>query len=181
LLELPEYLKDALVEGKLKLGHVQLASQLPSPEECEYAMQMAIRFSWTVSVMERYVKSRLAELELKKRLTEEVKPPALPPPEKAEEMARISNCTACTRAVEVSRMRYPPLCDDCYALLKYALEFELNPRECAKLLYEAMTHFKEFKAWQEKRKEFEEYIKMKREAGSEPARPETPSKEHGAS
>jgi len=163
LLDLPDYLKDALREGSLKLGHVEWASQLPSPEECEYAMQLAIRFGWTVEVMERYVKQRLAEHEAAQKMKERPKPPELPTPEEAERMASLVRCPSCTQTVDAGRMRYPPICDDCYALLQYMLEFERNPRECAKLMYSAYTHWKEFTEWQAKKREFEEFVKGKRE------------------
>jgi len=70
LLKLPEIYASALERGDLKLGHIEAATMLPTPEEVDHCLALALETKWTVPVTQNYVKQRLAEHEARKNINE---------------------------------------------------------------------------------------------------------------
>jgi len=148
---LPNEFKKALKEGKIKLGHVELAAQLPSPEETAYCLQLAIMHGWTVSITEAYVKRRLMEWELKQKAGEMKEPPKLPTAQEAAEQVRMFQCSGCERILRNEMQRMPPLCEECYSLLRYITSQLGEPKKAMDKVYQAWLHYERYMEFMKER------------------------------
>ncbi|TDA32196.1 MAG: hypothetical protein DSO04_02645 [Hadesarchaea archaeon] len=166
LLKLPEVYQQAVAEGKLKIGHVVAAGQLPTPEEMDHCLGLALKLGWTVEVAQNYVRQRLAELEAVRLRDEMAPPPELPEPEKAQEMVRYFVCAGCSRSVDRSLARTPPLCEECLTLLRYVISQLGAPREAMEYLYRAVSTYQEYLRFQGMKRTFEEMDRQRQQQGS---------------
>jgi ParB family chromosome partitioning protein len=164
--KLPQEIKDAISDGIIGVGHVLLAGQLPTPEEMEHALKYAIQFRWTQSVMENYVQRRLADLEAKKAAGEMQAPPPLPSYEQAEAMARTYECASCNRIVDRLQIRTPPICEECWNLLKYVTSQVGTPREAMQEIYQAVSHWRDYLRWKQERILLETYERQQAQTGT---------------
>jgi len=141
LTELPPIYQEALREGKLNVSHIRYAAHLEDPQEISAALNTAITLGWPASVLEKYVESRLAEIE-KSRLEGEggVSPPP-PPPEKAQEIVRYSECSLCRRKVSSKDIRLPGICPDCIEVSQWLFSQLGEPHQAAQRVYEAISYY----------------------------------------
>jgi len=174
---LPDKYKKALREGTLKLGHIEAASLLPTPEEVDYALGLALTTKWTVSVLENYVKRRLADLEAARMKEEMGPPPELPSIEKAQEIVRYFTCAGCNRNVDKSLARTPPLCEECLALIRYSTTQLGAPKEAMEYIYKAVSHYQRYLEYQKQKAIFEEMEKPSSPPTSPPAGGPLPPRE----
>ena len=148
LLSLPEVYSSALEEGKLKLGHIEAATTLPTPEEVDHALGLALQVGWTVPVTMNYVKQRLAEHEAMRIKGEIEVPPELPTRAQAEDLVRYFTCAGCNRNVDRSLARTPPLCEECLQLIRYATHQLGEPKQAMNTIYRAVDHYQKFMEYQ---------------------------------
>jgi ParB/RepB/Spo0J family partition protein len=142
--KLPDKYKQLLSQGILKVGHIEAASQLPSPEEMAYALDLAADLKWTVSTLQYYVERRLQDIRLAKALEGGVQPPPPPTPEVAKSMVDQYECSGCKRIMHKSTIRCPPICDECYTLLRYCTDQFGPPRQAMGYIYQAVQHYQTF-------------------------------------
>jgi len=150
LQKLPAKYREAVSGGRLKVGHVDEASKLPNPEEMAHALDLAIDLKWPVRVLGYYVKRRLDDLKLAKALSGEVAPPPAPPREEARKMVETFECGGCLQARHRTLLRTPPICEDCYQLLRYCTDQFGPPREAMGYIYQAVRHHQTFLQAQER-------------------------------
>jgi len=172
LRKLPELYKKALSEGDLRVGHIETASQLPDPQEMAHALDLALSLKWTVTTLEYYVKRRLDDLRLAKALGPQGVSPPPPTRERALEIVSTFECSGCMRAVQKTAFRNPPLCEECYTLLRYCTDQLGPPRQAMGYIYEAVRHYQAFLEAQQRYLLAQEQAKVFRVA--EPAEPRPP-------
>jgi len=140
-LKLPDEYQQALREGKLKLGHIREAIRLPSPEELAYCLDMTLRCGWTVEQTYYYVERRLSEIQVEKAKGEMERPPELPTAEKASAMANLRECSACKRLLDVQKIRYSGVCDECLILARYITDQLGYPKDAMQKIYQAFDYY----------------------------------------
>jgi len=144
LRKLPELYKKALADGDLRVGHIETASQLPDSQEMAHALDLALSLKWTVTTLEYYVKRRLDDLRLAKALAPGGVSPPPPSRERALEIVTSFECTGCMRAVQKTAFRNPPICEECYMLLRYCTDQFGPPKQAMGYIYEAVRHYQAF-------------------------------------
>ena len=144
LSNLPDKYKEAVSQGILKVGHIDVASALPNSEEMAHALDLSIDLKWPVVTLEHYVKRRLDDLRLARALEEGVSPPPTPTPAEARAMVETYECSGCRRAVHRRTITCPPICDQCYTLLRYCTDQFGEPRQAMGYIYESVRHYQAF-------------------------------------
>jgi len=142
LVELPDYYKKALREGKLKVGHFREAMRLPDPAEVDAALQSALVHDWNVNVMKYYVDQRISTIKaaMEKGAPEDVGPP--PTPEQAQEIVQYGDCMFCHRKIPRKELMMPVICPDCRSLLEWLLDQFKDPNDAMDVCYKALkTYF----------------------------------------
>jgi ParB/RepB/Spo0J family partition protein len=166
LLKLPEIYSRALEEGRLKLGHIEAATALPTPEEVDHALGLALETKWTVPVTVNYVKQRLAEHEAARMKEEIGPPPELPSREQAEDLVRYFTCAGCNRSVDRSLARTPPLCEECLALIRYVTSQLGEPKQAMQYIFRAVDNYQKYLEYQRQKETFEKMEEAKRRTPS---------------
>jgi len=172
LLKLPEVYAKALEEGKLKIGHVLAAAQLPRPEEVDHCLGLALQCGWTVEVTNNYVKQRLVEYEVASAREGMESPPELPSREQAEELVRYFTCAGCNRSLDRSLARTPPLCEECLTLVRYVTTQLGEPKPAMQQIYQAVEHYNRYLEFQRQREIFEQMEKSQKTPGETGKKPE---------
>ena len=149
--DLPDFYKNALREGKLKVGHVQEAMKLGDVVEIDAALQSALVHGWSVSVMKYYVEQRLQALQ---RAREEGNLEFLehpPTPEEAQEYVAYGECMFCHRKVPRDQLRMPVMCEADYQLLAWINDQIGPPEKAMQIIYNAVNMYLDFQRRQEER------------------------------
>jgi len=139
VLKLPEVYKNALKEGKLKIGHIHAVLALPNPQEIDYALDTALKLNWNVKTLEYFVERRLSDLETAKALSGEAAPPPLPTEAEAKQIVTHFECTGCKRAMPRTLQKFMPLCEECFLLVQYVTDQLGPPKEAMQRIYQAIT------------------------------------------
>jgi len=139
LTELPDYYKDALREGALKVGHIQEAMRLNDIHEIDACLQSALVHGWNVKVTKYYVDQRLGDLE-RARVRGDTSVLETPPsPTYAQEMVSYGDCMACKRKMSRNDLFMPVICVDCRTLLEWVTDQLGDPKEAMQTLYNALS------------------------------------------
>ena len=143
--KLPDVFKNALREGRLKIGHIKQALRLPDATEAAAALDAALAMKWTVDTMKYYVDQRLAELQtiMLTKGEGEVGPP--PTIEEARQMVQYRKCTHCRRKVKIDRIYSTFICKDCLMLLDYVVRQLGTGRDAMQFIYDAVTFYNTYK------------------------------------
>jgi len=141
LVHLPDFYKDKLRTGELKVGHFKAVSKLPSIEEIDYALQQALTHKWGVKVTEYYVEQRLRDIERAEAARDEalLKPPE--EPSYAEGLVAYGDCFTCKRKVNKADLYMPVICVDCRTLLEYICDVLGDPKEAIQHIYNALKQY----------------------------------------
>jgi len=137
--ELPEVYQKALHDGRLKVGHVQQALRLWSPEEVDACLSTALQLAWTVDQTKYYVDQRLVRYQVMKAQGERAQ--AVPPPtvEEAKEIVDYGECFICGRKIPRQNLRMPTVCPDCYELAQYIVQQIGTGKEAMQIFYDALS------------------------------------------
>jgi len=139
LTELPEEYKQALREGKLKVGHIEEAMRLPNPVEIDAALQSALVHGWNVKVLKYYVEQRMADLQRAQAAGNREFLETPPTPQYAETLVSYGDCMICKRKVNRADLSMPTICADCRTLLEYIVSQLGDPREAMQTIYNALN------------------------------------------
>jgi len=139
VLKLPDVYKNALKEGRLKIGHIHVVLDLPNPQEIDYALDTALKLNWNVKTLEYFVDRRLKDLETAKALSGEAAPPPLPTEAEAKQIVTHFECTGCRRAMPRTTQKFMPLCEECFTLVQYITDQLGPPKEAMQRVYEAIS------------------------------------------
>jgi ParB family chromosome partitioning protein len=137
--DLPDEYKQALRDGRLRVGHVEEAMRLPNPEEVDAALQTALSLGWTVSTLKYYVQQRLDELE---RARASGNPALIAPPptiDHAQTLVQYGDCMFCRRKIDRKQLMMPVMCPECRSLLEYVLDQLGEPGEAIQIVYKALV------------------------------------------
>lgn len=171
LVDLPDEYKQALREGRLKVGHIQEAMRLMDPIEIDAALQSALVHNWTVSVLKYYVDQRKEALEQAKQrgdLEFLEKPPT---PEYAKEVVTYGECSVCHRKVNRADLRMPVICEDCYTFLQWIIDQLGDPKTAMQTCYNALSFYMDFL----KRQKQEQMMMMQPQQQQNPNPQQNPS------
>lgn len=161
LSDLPEHYQQALKDGRLNVTAIKEAFRLPTWEETDKLLMTALNLGWSGSIVKHAVDMRLAEIELAKKRSEELKKPEPLPEFQPEQLVQYDNCMFCRRTVRKDTTYMEIICQDCRYLLKYILQYIPDPREAMEFVYEALLE----------RKEREEYERLKAKFEKKPGTP----------
>jgi len=151
LTELPDYYKQTLRDGRLKVGHIQEAIKLNDPVEIDAALQSALIHGWSVSVMKYYVEQRLQAIRQARQEGDASILERPPTPKEADEMVRYGECMFCHHMVPRDQLRMPVMCDNCYMLLEWIIDKIGEPKEAMQTIYNAVMMYNQFLREQEKK------------------------------
>jgi len=149
-LKMPEEYQKDLEAGKLRIGHVEQVTRLPTPQEVGYALDLTRSLDWDVTTLKLYVDRRLREIPKEAVQAGLVEPPELPSKERAVEMVTFTTCSACRRAIHKKDLRVPPLCEGCLYLVQYCTSQFGPPRQAMEYIYQAVRHYQTFLEAQER-------------------------------
>jgi len=138
LTELEDWVKEALREGRLKVGHVEEAMRLDDDREIYAALKTALDLNWNVSTLRYYVDQRLMELEKLGAAGKDGFVEAPPTPQHAQELVSYGDCMICKRKVNRNDLMMPVMCVDCRALAEWLVEQLGEPREAMQTVYNAL-------------------------------------------
>jgi len=138
LTELEDWVKEALREGKLKVGHIIEALKFDDDREIYSALKTALDLGWNVSTLRYYVEQRLAELEKLRAAGKDGFVEAPPTPQYAQELISYGDCMTCRRKVNRMDLMMPVVCVDCRTLLEYVISQLGDPREAMQTIYNAL-------------------------------------------
>ena len=141
LTELEDWVKDALRDGKLKVGHVQSAMKLDDDREIYSALKTALDLGWSVSTLSYYVEQRAGELEKLKEAGKDGFVEAPPTPSYAQELISYGDCMICRRKVNRMDLTMPVMCVDCRTLLEYLIQQLGDPKEAMQTIYNALSFY----------------------------------------
>jgi len=139
--ELPDEFKEALRDGRLKIGHIREALRLPDGREMAAALDAALSLGWDVKTMKYYVDQRLtelAEVAAKGMLGAPEPPPSI---EEAARMVSYGRCTHCGRNVPRDQLYSTILCRDCLTLLDYVVKQLGTGKDAMALIFEAVSAY----------------------------------------
>ena len=139
LTELPDYYKDALRKGELKVGHVQEAMRLMDPVEIDAALQSALIHGWNVKVMKYYVEQRMSDLQRAKAMGDKEFLDTPPTPQYAEQLVSYGDCMICHKKVNRADLSMPTICTDCRTLLEWIIDQLGDPKEAMQIIYNALN------------------------------------------
>jgi len=149
-LKMPEEYQEDLRSGKLKIGHVEQVTRLPTPQEIGYALDLTRSLGWDVTTLKLYVDRRLKEIPKEAVQAGLVEPPELPSKERAVEMVTFTTCSGCRQAIHKKDLRVPPLCEGCLYLVQYCTSQFGPPRKAMEYIYQAVRHYQTFLEAQER-------------------------------
>ena len=164
--ELPDNYKQALREGRLKVGHIQEAMKLNDPVEIDAALQSVLVHGWSVSVLKYYVEQRLAALQSARDRGDVEFLEHPPTPDEAQEYVQYGECMFCHRKVPRDQLRMPVICEDCYQLLAWIIDQIGPPREAMQTIYNAVNMYYDFLR---KQKEEQQMIVQQSQPAQQPA------------
>jgi len=139
LTEMEDWVKEALREGKLKVGHVIEAFKLDDDREIYAALSTALKLGWNVSTLRYYVEQRKADLEKLREAGKDGFIEAPPTPQYAQELVSYGDCMICKRKVNRSDLYMPVICVDCRTLLEYIVSQLGDPKEAMQTIYNALN------------------------------------------
>lgn len=141
LTELEDWVKEALREGKLKVGHITEALKLEDDREIYAALQSAIAHDWSVSVLKYYVEQRLADIERLREAGKDGFVEAPPTASYAQQLVSYGDCMTCKQKVNKLDLTMPVICVDCRNLLEYCVQQLGNPKEAMQTTYNALQFY----------------------------------------
>ena len=139
LTELEDWVKEALREGKLKVGHIEEAMRLDDPREVYAALKTAMDLGWNVKTLKYYVENRLAELEKYAEAGKDGFVEAPPTPQYAQELVQYGDCMICKRKVNRSDLFMPVMCVDCRTFIEWLVEQIGTGKEAMQTVYNALN------------------------------------------
>lgn len=146
--ELPAVYKEALEEGVLRVGHIREAWRLSTPAEIDTALSMTIQQQFPVNILSNYVDNRLAEIRASEILSDMLSIEAPPPKIDPQRLAHTTQCLAHGGMIERDKITHPPICEDCYTLLKYIVSQIGTGSEAMQRIYDSLTLYNQYKQQQ---------------------------------
>lgn len=141
LLELPEEFQQAVREKKLTPTHIQIALQMPTPNEVAALLQSTIVHGWNTSYVRTYVNNRLYEIEAAKKLAEaQGTQPDIPPPQ-PQKLVNYKQCLCCTYRYPSEQVLLYPVCQHCLKLIQYVTSQVGEPAKAIQIIYEALKAY----------------------------------------
>jgi len=167
LTELPDEYKQALREGRLKVGHIKEAMRLMDPVEIDAALQSALIHGWNVNVLKYYVDQRLQDLQKARERGDKEFLETPPTPQYAEQLVSYGDCMTCKRKVNRNDLYMPTICVDCRTLLEWICDQLGDPREAMQTIYNALNLYFEVTR-REKLKAASENVTVQQEQSQKP-------------
>jgi len=168
--EFPDWVKEALRDGKLKVGHIQEALRFDDDREILSALKTVIDLGWNVSTLRYYVEQRLADIQKLREAGKDGFVEAPPTPQYAQEVVSYGDCMICKRKVNRIDLSMPTICVDCRTLLEYIISQLGDPREAMQTIYNALNLYFDVMRRQSR-------AQIPQQESSEQAHPPTPSEE----
>jgi len=141
LTELEDWVKDALRQGKLRVGHINEVLRFDDDREIYSALKTALDLGWTVSVLKYYVDQRLMELETYKQAGKDAWVEAPPTPSHAQYLVEYRDCMTCKRKVSNADLSMPVICVDCRTMLEWLVQQLGDPKEAMQTVYNALQYY----------------------------------------
>ncbi len=129
LLQLPDFVLEALTKQRIKIGHVQQFARLEDENDIKAAMSFSIDQGWTVEMLRFWVEARIAERQQVYQTPEMGMgvPMTVPPP--TPELAQQRQCLCCGAYDEAQNTVFWQMCHSCADTLRYLKTVQKTPWE----------------------------------------------------
>lgn len=141
LQDLPVDVTEAIEARKITPTHVQIALNLPTPEEVHDGLKTAIDLGWNSSVLKTFVENRVEEIERARReaAARGVEPEI--PPAAPRELIRYQQCLLCGYKKPKEKVSVQLVCEDCKDMVGYVTHLEGPPEDAIQTLYAALEAY----------------------------------------
>jgi len=163
----PDWVKEALRKGHLRIGHLKWALKLPNPREQKRALEMALKANYKVKTLKNYYKRRMREIREKRARGEGEKPIEPPSKEEMRHKAETKMCMTCKRAVETENVNLIRTCDQCYKLVRWLIDQIGPPQKVQEYVFNAVRLYQSIESKKQLREEM---------PSLQPERPQKPSR-----
>jgi ParB/RepB/Spo0J family partition protein len=130
LQDLPDDVVQAIHDKTITPSHVQIALNLPTPEEIHSGLQTAYRLGWDTGTFKTFVQNRVEEIKRAKAKAAEQGTEPVIPTANPEQLTRYHQCLACGYKKPVEKVTVQMVCEDCMKLIKY-ITSQVGPPETA--------------------------------------------------
>ena len=139
--DLPDDVVQAVSERKLTPTHVQVALNLPTPEEVHSGLQTAMRLSWDTGTFKTFVENRIGEIEAARREAMESGLKAEIPPPNPEQLVSYKLCLLCGYRKPAEKVPLKFVCEGCSNLVRYLTSQLGTPEETLTTVYNALQFY----------------------------------------
>jgi len=141
LQDLPSDVVQALKARKVTPTHIQVALDLPTPEEVHSGLRTAINMGWDTGTFRIFVSNRVEQIErARKEAAERGVEPEIPEASPAE-LIRYKQCLLCGYQKEASKVVLELICQDCQDLIRYITTQEGPPEKAIDTIYQALRMY----------------------------------------
>lgn len=141
LQDLPDDVVQALTARIITPTHVQIALNLPTPEEIHQGLRTVIRLAWDTGTFKIYVQNRLEQIEAARRdaASQGLEPtiPAANP----QALIKYKQCLLCGYQKDVKEVTLQTVCDGCRKLASYITNQEGPPEKAIFTIYAALRMY----------------------------------------
>lgn len=141
LQDLPGDVQEGIRTKKLTPTHVQLALNLPTPQEVHQGLQTAMIHSWDTQIFKTFVENRVEQVAAAKQRAAELGQDPEIPPARPQELIRYRQCLVCGYQKPVEKITTLMVCEDCVTLNKYITSQIGAPEEAIKVVYAALRAY----------------------------------------
>ena len=141
LQDLPDDVTAAITARKITPTHVQVALNLPTPEEVHSGLRTAINLSWDTGTFKIFVQNRLEQIERAHQEAQSKGQPVEIPAAIPEQLIKYKQCLLCGYQKPAEKVTLQFACEDCINLVKYIVSLEGPPEKAIYAIYIAMAAY----------------------------------------
>lgn len=141
LQDLPGDVQEGVRTKKLTPTHIQLALNLPTPEEVHSGLRTAMTHEWDTGIFRTFVTNRVEQIARAKQKAEELgTEPEIPAPDPSQ-LIRYKMCTLCGYQKKAEEITTQLVCNSCIKLIKYITGQIGPPEEAIQDVYAALKAY----------------------------------------
>ena len=141
LQDLPDDVTAAITARKITPTHVQVALNLPTPEEVHSGLRTAINLGWDTGTFKIFVQNRLEQIERARQEAQSKGTPVEIPAAIPEQLIKYKQCLLCGYQKPAEKVTLQFACEDCINLVKYVVSLEGPPETAIYAIYNAMAAY----------------------------------------
>jgi ParB family chromosome partitioning protein len=119
LQDLPDDVVVGIESRKITPTHVQLALNLPTPEEVHAALRTAMNLEWDTGIFKTYVENRVEQISRAQQKARAQGQPAEIPAPNPEQLTQYKQCLCCGFQKPAEKVQAQIICEDCQNIARY--------------------------------------------------------------